>query len=83
MYDIILNMDTDNIIVPLVISIVYLFSKIIEMKFIVKENKPLKELFRDTLIVYISSVLGMYVMEQFDNTINLKNTQVFTGNPDF
>lgn len=74
----------NNIVVSLAISIVYLFSKIIEMKFIIKENKPLKDIFRDTLIVYISSILGMYGMEQLDNTnTSLRNASVFTGNPDF
>lgn len=77
-------MENNNIIVPLAISIVYLLSKIIEMKFIIKETKPLKDLFRDTLIVYISSVLGIYGMEQLDTTISSsKNTSVFIGNPDF
>jgi hypothetical protein len=77
-------MENNNIIVPLAISIVYLLSKIIEMKFIIKETKPLKELFRDTLIVYISSVLGIYGMEQLDSSISSsKNTSVFIGNPDF
>jgi hypothetical protein len=77
-------MENNNIIVPLAISIVYLLSKFIEMKFIVKENKPLKDIFRDALIVYISSVLGMYGMEQLDTSIAAsKNTSVFIGNPDF
>ena len=77
-------MENNNIIVPLAISIVYLLSKFIEMKFIIKENKPLKELFRDTLIVYISSAVGMYGMEQLDTSIVAsKNASVFTGNPDF
>jgi hypothetical protein len=77
-------MENNNIIVPLAISIVYLLSKFIEMKFIIKENKPLKELFRDTFIVYISSALGMYGMEQLDTSIvSSKNASVFIGNPDF
>jgi hypothetical protein len=76
-------MENNNIIVPLAIAIVYLLFKFIEMKFILKENKPLKDIVRDTFIVYISSALGMYGMEQMDTTIDSKNTSVFTGNPDF
>jgi hypothetical protein len=77
-------MENNNIIVPLAISIVYLLFKFIEMKFILKENKPLKDIVRDTFIVYISSALGMYAMEQMDTgIIDSKNTSVFTGNPDF
>jgi len=76
-------MENNNIIVPLAIAIVYLLFKFIEMKFILKENKPLKDIVRDTFIVYISRALGMYGMEQMDTTIDSKNTSVFTGNPDF
>ena len=77
-------MENNNIIVPLAISIVYLLAKFFEMKFVLKELKPMKDIFRDTLIVYISSVLGMYGMEQLDTSIVAsKNASVFTGNPDF
>jgi len=77
-------MENNNIIVPLAISIVYLLAKFIEMKFIIKEIKPLKDIFRDALIVYISSALGMYGMEQLDTSIaSSKNASVFVGNPDF
>jgi len=77
-------MENNNIIVPLAISIVYLLAKFFEMKFVLKEVKPMKDIFRDTLIVYISSVLGMYGMEQLDSSIaSSKNASVFTGNPDF
>ena len=77
-------MENNNIIVPLAISIVYLLAKFFEMKFVLKEVKPMKDIFRDTLIVYISSVLGMYGMDQLDSSIaSSKNASVFTGNPDF
>ena len=39
-----------------VISFVYLVFKFLEMRFVLKEKKPMKVLFRDTLIVYISVV---------------------------
>ena len=44
-----------------VISFVYLVFKFLEMRFVLKEKKPMKVLFRDTLIVYISVVLGWTV----------------------
>ena len=34
--------------------------------FIVKENKPLKHIFRDALIVYFSSIGGHYLIQQFE-----------------
>ena len=54
------------------------------MRFILKENKSLKVLTRDTLVVYLSVILGNFVMSQvggFD--ISKAVPQVFTNNPDF
>ena len=47
------------------ISFVYLIIKYLETKFILKEAKPMKILFRDTLIVYLSVVSGNLVIDQF------------------
>ena len=52
------------------------------MRFILKENKPLKELFRDTLIVYLSVVSGLFISEQFNSKIS-KAPKVFTDVPNF
>ena len=75
----------DNIfVISGVISIIFLLAKFIEMRFIDKENKPLKLLMRDTLLVYCSVIFGNYVIEQF-KPINIKEsvTAVFTDNPEF
>jgi hypothetical protein len=57
------------------------------MRFIIKENKPLKILFRDGLIVYLSTVAGYYVLEQIQPLTNgiLESGKVvaFTNQPDF
>ena len=45
-------------------AFIFLIIKFIEMRFIEKENKPLKELIKDTLIVYISVLSGYYLLEQ-------------------
>ena len=54
------------------------------MRFILKENKPVKLLARDTIIVYLSVLLGCFVMKQMGG-LNLasKVPQVFTNTPDF
>ena len=68
------------------IALFYLGLKFIELKFITKEdNKSLKELFRDSLIVYIATIGGIYILEQFSPiTSNLSKTPiVFTSDPDF
>ena len=51
---------------------------------ILKENKPLKVLARDTLVVYLSVILGNFVMSQVGGIdISKSVPQVFTNTPDF
>lgn len=77
----------DNIfIIAAVISIIYLIIKFFEMRFVEKENKPLKLLIRDSILVYFSVVLGYFIIGQLSPIIynNTKSiTPIFTGNPEF
>lgn len=79
----------DNIfIIAAVISIVFLISKFIEMRFVDNENKPLKLLVRDTLLVYFSVIFGYFIMEQIKPVLEIAGEgittpQVFTDNPEF
>ena len=68
-----------------IISFIFLFFKFIEMRFIVKENKPFKELFRETMIVFISIIIGYYLIEQVMplKNISYESTKAFVGNPEF
>ena len=62
----------------------YLIFRFIEMRFILKENKPLKVLTRDTLLVYLSVLLGNFVMQQLGGVdLTIKVPEVFTNEPDF
>jgi hypothetical protein len=80
----------DNIfIIAAVISIIFLILKFIEMRFIERENKPLKLLIRDALVVYFSVVSGYFILEQLKPVIqnggNLTSntTPIFVDNPEF
>ena len=77
-------MENSNFFNALIISIVYLLFKFIEMRFIIKKNKPLKELVREALLVYLSVLAGYFIIEQI---IPLKSAlqvpKVFTDTPDF
>ncbi len=65
-------------------AILFLIMKFIEMRFIEKENKPLKFLVRDTLIVYCSVISGYFILEQLNPVIVSEIiTPVFTDNPGF
>ena len=59
--------------------------KFVEMRFVEKENKPLKLLIRDTILVYLCSVSGFFIMDQLKPVINVENVSpaVFTDNPTF
>ena len=68
-----------------IIAIIFLIVKFIEMRFVEKENKPLKLLIRDTILVYLCSVSGFFIMDQLRPVINVENVSpaVFTDNPTF
>ena len=75
-------------IIAAIISVIFLIVKFMEMRFIEKENKPLKILIRDALLVYFSVVFGYFVIEQVNpmlkgGAIGPKSTPVFTDNPGF
>ena len=67
----------------LVVAIMYVIFRFIEMRFVLKENKPLKVLFRDTIIVYLSTVSGLFVLDQFATNIGKSAPKVFTDIPNF
>jgi hypothetical protein len=68
-----------------VVSVVYIIVKFLEMRFIIKENKPLKKLARDGLIVYFSVLGGDFVLQQIQPLSENLNTKVaaFTNAPNF
>jgi len=68
-----------------VIAIVYIVFLFLEMRFILKENKPLKTLFRDGLLVYLSVLLGDFLLNQLAplGKSVMKTPNVFTDSPDF
>ena len=75
-------------IIAAVISITFLLAKFIEMRFIEKETKPLKELIRDALLVYFSVIMANFIIEQINPIMNggsdvSKCTPIFTDNPGF
>lgn len=74
-------------LIAAIISVVFLISKFIEMRFIEKETKPLKFLIRDSLLVYFSVVFGDFLICQLNPIIKGGGTSVatpvFTDNPGF
>jgi len=75
------------ILVSIVISIIFFLIKFIKMRFVDKENEPLKTIVKETGFVFVSALLGGFLMDQFKfNNIleNIKETPtVFTNEPGF
>ena len=96
-------MNNNAYIVSGIIAFVFLVVKFLEMRFtnnVVNANnegeeaapqphKPLKFLLRDALLVYVSSLLGFYIIAQFEEHAAVtggsatKEVAAFTGGPDF
>jgi len=77
-------------------TILFVFIKLMEMKYLEKEFKPLKIIVRDAAIVFMSSLVAsygfMYTQHSFtdflnivteNKTYNLESTQIFTDVPGF
>ena len=81
----------DVLVISTAISVIYIVFKFIEMRFILNEAKPVKYLVRDTIIVCLSVISGLFVVQQITPTISGKISEVsgggaaaaFTGEPDF
>ena len=90
-------MNSNAYIVSGIIAFVFLVAKFIELRFTAKSGeeddspsppKPLKFLLRDALLVYVSSLLGFYIIAQFEEhaattSSTAKEVAAFTGGPDF
>lgn len=87
-----MSITTNLFVVGAIIATVYFLLKFLEMRFVDDESKkPIKVLVRDTLIVCISSVVGVYLLEQFkmfdsgsgSNNTSVTSPAVFVDTPGF
>lgn len=57
---------TKIFVIGVVVAIVYFLLKFMEMRFVETDNqKPVKVLIRDSLVVCISSVVAVFILTQF------------------
>lgn len=66
-----------------IITIVYFLLKFIEIKYILNEDKTLKELLRETIMVYLSILTGIFIYNQFSDNNTDKNINVFLDKAPF
>lgn len=48
-----------------IIAFIYILMKFVEMRMIKKDKKDVKDLIRDTIIVYLSAIVGLYIISEF------------------
>lgn len=68
-----------------VFSVIYFLFRLFEMRIILKENRPLKGVLRDSLVVYLSILTGNFLLDQLSPLANGLPSQpsVFTNDPQF
>ena len=78
-------MEQSFFVVAAAVSIIFAISKFVEKKYILKEEEiAMKNIIRDSLMVYVSAVIGLFVIEQVGDTVNKQlPTVAFTGKADF
>jgi hypothetical protein len=82
-------MNTNHLfITAILISLLYFLLKIIENKILSKEDLKLKIVFKDSLLVFLSVVIGLNLIEQiipliYEGSELVTNPPVFTDTPGF
>lgn len=70
------------------VSVVYFIIKYIEVRVAKKDDVPLSSLTKDSLVVFLSCVIGLFVLEQVgtimsDGSGKRGGSLAFTDNPSF
>ncbi len=81
------------IIITIIIAIMFFFAKLIEMKYIEKESKPMKFIIRDTMLVLVCAFIPITIFFQASGPMaemlgtnefaSSIPTQIFTDGPGF
>lgn len=72
----------DIYVTSILVSFVYLILSIIEFKISTNETPPLKELFKNTILTFISVIFSIFVIHQLYDK-QTPPTEIFTAKPDF
>jgi hypothetical protein len=83
-------------ILSIVVTCIFVIIKVLEMKYVDKEWKPLKTIIRDSVIILVSSIVGSFLYFNMDGSLtdflnvvtdnksfNMSATQIFTDAPGF
>ncbi len=71
----------------LIISIIYSIINFLEMRYYQKEDKTIKDIVKEGLLVYLSVISGVFIVEQFkpevEKIVSEAPPLVFVDNPPF
>ena len=83
-------------ILSIIVTCIFVIVKVLEMKYVDKEWKPLKTIIRDAVIILVSSIVGSFLYFHMDGSFtdflnvvtdnksfNMSATQIFTDAPGF
>jgi hypothetical protein len=83
-------------ILSIIVTCIFVIIKVLEMKYVDKEWKPLKLIIRDSVIILVSSIVGSFLYFNMDGSLtdflnvvtdnksfNMSATQIFTDAPGF
>jgi len=79
-------MEGNIFFVSAIIAIVYFLARFVEMRFITRESKSLKLLSKDSFVVFLSTVLAIFILNQFKSCKNIivnKSAEAFIDKPSF
>ena len=66
-----------------IVAVLYGVLKFIDVRFISKVETSVREVARELVLVYMSSVSGFYLAEHINSTTIKKTTEAFVGKPTF
>ena len=76
---------TNVFLASAIIAVVYFSYRFIEMRFVTKQAQPLRNLVKDSIVVYLCAVAGDFVIRQFQPLLGDAKVepQVFVNEPNF
>lgn len=86
-----------DFVIPIAISVVFFLAKLVELKFIHREQRPLKEIVKDAFIIFLVSLAVVFLYSNYGNYIHslfhvvtenktipiLGTPEIFTDKPEF
>lgn len=67
-----------------IVAVTYAIVRFLEMRFFLKEALPLKTILRDSLVVYLCVVAGVFISDQLAESIPSQSIpEVMTGDAGF